>query len=113
MPQGNSRRDGVFGTAQVRHLPGTVSSNQGPQSKFDISDTSQSCPKHCFNQYDMYPVSSAVNRTLPKLRLREKNSDLLDWPEWSGMFLSTVNRSTISDNEKMTHLKTVLTGSAK
>ena len=29
------------------------------------------------------------------------------------MFLSTVDRSTISDDEKMTHLKTLLTGPAK
>ena len=61
----------------------------------------------------MYPVSSAVNRTLPKLKLREYNGDPLDWPEWSGMFLSTVDRSTVSNDEKMTHLKTLLTGPAK
>ena len=58
----------------------------------------------------MYPVRFAVNRTLPKLKLREYNHDPLDWTEWSGMFLSTVNRSTMSDDEKMTHLKTLLTG---
>ena len=50
MSQGNSRRDGVFGSAPVRHLPGTVRSNQGQHSKFEISDTSQSSPKHSFNQ---------------------------------------------------------------
>ena len=112
MSQGNSRRDGVFGSAPVRQLPGPVSSNQGQHSKFKISDTSQSSPKHGFNQHDMYPVSSAVIRTLPKLKLREYNGDPLDWPEWSGMFLSTVDRSTISNDEKMTHLKT-LTGPAQ
>ena len=113
MSQGNSRRDGVFSSAPVRQLPGPVSSNEGQHSKFEISDTSQSSPKHGFNQYDMYPLSSAVNRTLPKLKLREYNGDSLEWPEWSGMFLSTVDRSTISDAEKMTHLKTLLTGPAK
>ena len=60
----------------------------------------------------MYPVISAVNRTLPKLRLREYSGDPLDWPEWSGMFLSTVDRSTISDDKKHC-LKTLLTGPAK
>ena len=60
----------------------------------------------------MYPASSAVNRTLPRLKLREYNGDPLDWPEWSGMFLSTVDHSTISDDEKMTLLKTLLTGPA-
>ena len=32
-------RDAVFGSAAVRHLPRTVSSNQGQYSKFEISDT--------------------------------------------------------------------------
>ena len=113
MSQGNSRKDGVFGSAPVRQLPGPVSSNQGQYSKFKISETSQSSPKHGFNQYDMCPVSSAVNRTLPKLKLREYNGDPLDWPEWSGMFLSRVDRSTISNDKKMKHLKTLLTGPAK
>ena len=113
MSQGNSRRDGVFCSAPVGHLPGTASSNQGNHSKFQISDTSQSSPEHGFNQYDMYPVSSSVNCTLPILKLREYNGEPLDWPEASGMFLSTVDRSTISDDEKMTHLKTLLTGPVK
>ena len=113
MSQGNSRRDGVCGSAPVRHLPGTAMSNQGQHNKFEISDTSQSGPKHSFNQYDMYPVSSSVNRTLPQLKSRENNIDPLDWPEWNGMFLSTVDRSTVSDDEEMTHLKTLLTRPAK
>ena len=61
----------------------------------------------------MYPVSSAVNRTLPKHKLREYNDDPVNWPRWSGIFLSTVDRSTLSDDEKMTHSKTLLTGPAK
>ena len=61
----------------------------------------------------MYLVSSAVNRTLPKFKLEEYNGDPLDCPEWNGMFLSAVDGSTISDDEKMTHLKTLLTGPAK
>ena len=40
MSQGNSRKDGVFGSAPVRQLSGPVSSNQGQHSKFEISDTS-------------------------------------------------------------------------
>ena len=90
MSQKNSRKDGVLGSAPVRHPPGTVSSNQGQHSKFEISDTSQSSPKHGFNQYEMDPVSSSVTRTLPKLKLREYSGDPLDWAEWSSMFLSTV-----------------------
>ena len=50
---------------------------------------------------------------MPKLKLRENIGDHLDWPEWSGMFLSTVDRSTVSDDEEVTHLKVLLTGPAK
>ena len=113
MSEGNSRRDGVFGSAPVRYLPGTVTLNQGQHSKFEISDTSQSSPKHGLNQYVMYPVSSSVNRTLTKYKLREYNGDTLDWPEWSGMFLSTVDRCTVSNDEKITQLKMLLSGPAK
>ena len=100
MSQVKSRRDGVFGSASFRHLPGTVTSNQEQHSKFEISDTSQSSPKKGFNQNDIFPKSSAVNCALRKLELRENNGDPIDWPERSGMFLSTVDRSTISDDKK-------------
>ena len=111
--QGNPRRDGFFGCSPVRQFQGTVSSNQRQFSKFAISNFSVSNPKHGFNQYGIYPVTSAVNRTLPKLKLKEYNGDPLDRKEWSGMFLPTVNRSTISDDKRMTHLKTLLTGPAR
>ena len=71
MSQRNSRRSGVFGSALVRYLPVTVSSNKGQHRNIEISDTSQSSLKHDFNQYDIYAVSSAVNCTFPKLKLRE------------------------------------------
>ena len=105
MPQGNLRRDGVFDSASVRQLPGNVSSNQGHHSKFEISDNLQSSLIHGIFQYDMYPVCSAANCTLPKLKLRVYSRDPLDWPEWSGMFLSADDCSTISEDKKMTQLK--------
>ena len=56
----------------------------------------------------MYPLSFAVNRTLQKPKLGEYNGDPLDWSEWSGMFLLTVDRNTISDENE-----TLLTEPAK
>ena len=70
MSQGKSWRAGVFGSAPVRHFPVTVSSNRGQYSKFWISDTSQSGPKHGFNETDMYTVDSAVNCILPNFNLK-------------------------------------------
>ena len=52
-------------------------------------------------------------RSLPKLKLREFAGDPLEWPEWSGMFQSTAGRSSLSNDEKMSHLKTLLTGAAR
>ena len=37
----------------------------------------------------------------------------LEWPEWSSMFIATVGKRMIPDSEKMTYLKTLLTGKAK
>ena len=52
-------------------------------------------------------------RLVPKLKLREFAGDPLEWPEWSGMFQSTVGRSALSNNEKMRSLKALLTGAAR
>ena len=43
---------------------------------------------------------------LPKLKLSS-------WPEWSSMFKATVHHRDIPDSEKMSNLKTLLTGKAK
>ena len=77
-----------------------MSSNKGQHSNFEISVTSQSNLKDGFSESDMYPVSSGVNCALPKLNSKEFNGDPLDWPEWSCKFLSTIDRSTISDDKK-------------
>ena len=51
--------------------------------------------------------------SLPKLRLNNFDGNPLEWPEWSSMFIATVDKRTIPDSEKMSHLKTLLTGKAK
>ena len=51
--------------------------------------------------------------SLPKLRLNNFDGNPLEWPEWSRMFIATVDKHTIPDSEKMSHLKTLLTGKAK
>ena len=37
----------------------------------------------------------------------------LEWPEWASMFIATVDQRPIPDSEKMSHLKTLLTGKAR
>ena len=50
---------------------------------------------------------------LPKLKLSSFDGNPLELPEWSNMFKATVHHRDIPDSEKMSHLKTLLTGKAK
>ena len=50
---------------------------------------------------------------LPKLKLSSFDGNPIAWPEWSNMFKATVHHRDIPDSEKMSHLKTLLTGKAK
>ena len=64
-----------------------------------------------YSGYGLPPVTT--HRGLPKLKLREFDGNPLDWPEWSGMFSATVDSSSINNDEKMSHMKTLLTGKVK
>ena len=74
-----------------------------------FSQISSSCKSPTFS---IAPTASS-QRSLPKLKLREFDGNTLDWPEWSGMFLATVDSSNISKDEKMKHLKILLVGKVK
>ena len=51
--------------------------------------------------------------SLPKLRLNNFDGNPLEWLEWSSMSIATIDKRMIPDSEKMSHLKTLLTGKAK
>ena len=46
----------------------------------------------------------------PKLKLSVLDRNNLGRPEWCSMFVATLYRRHIADSEKMSHLKTLLTG---
>ena len=46
------------------------------------------------------------------MKLNNFDRNPLEWTEWSSMFITTVDKRTIPDSEKMSHLKTLLTGKA-
>ena len=50
---------------------------------------------------------------LPKLKLAEFSGDPMEWPEWSGLFMSTVHAANIDASLKINHLKTLVTGKAR
>ena len=57
-----------------------------------------------------YNTGLSGNSNLPKLKLNNFDGNPLEWPEWSSMFIATVNLQPIPDSAKMSHLKTLLTG---
>ena len=56
----------------------------------------------------MYAGSSSR----PELKLNNFDGNPLEWPEWSSLFIATVDQRPIPDSEMMSHLKTLLTGQA-
>ena len=50
---------------------------------------------------------------LPESKLSQYNDDHLHWHDWFGQFVSAVDSSRLSDDVKLTYLKTLVTGKAK
>ena len=50
---------------------------------------------------------------LPEWKLSQYNVDPLHWHEWFGQFVSAVDSARMSDDVKLTYLKTLVTGKAK
>ena len=60
-----------------------------------------------------YNTGYSGSSSLPKLKLNNFDGNPLEWPEWSSMSIATVDQRPIPDSEKMSHLKTLLTGKAR
>ena len=60
-----------------------------------------------------YNSAYAGSSSLPKLKLNNFDENPLEWPEWASMFIARVDQRPIPDSEKMSHLKTLLTGKAR
>ena len=50
---------------------------------------------------------------LPEWKLTQFDGNPLNWHEWFGQFISTVDSAILSDDEKLTYLKTLVVGKAK
>ena len=48
-----------------------------------------------------------------QLKLNNFDGNPLKWPEWSSVFIAKKDQRPIPDSEKMSHLKTLLTGKAR
>ena len=58
-------------------------------------------------------TTSKKNDPLPEWKLAELNGDPLKWHEWYGQFKSAIDSQSLTDDVKLTYLKTLVTGKAK
>ena len=58
-------------------------------------------------------ITSKRNDPLPEWKLAEFNGDPLKWHEWYGQFKSAIDSQPLTDDVKLTYLKTLVTGKAK
>ena len=58
-------------------------------------------------------ITSKKNDPLPEWKLSEFNGDPLNWHEWYGQFKSAIDLQSLTDDVKLTYLKTLVTGKAK
>ena len=58
-------------------------------------------------------ITSKKNDPLPEWKLAEFNGDPLKWQEWYGQFKSAIDSQSLTDDVKLSYLKTLVTGKAK
>ena len=78
----------------------TVMPAQPTQNSFSIQDLAQL-------------LASSKRDHLPEWKLSQFNGDPLLWHEWYGQFKSAIDSSPLTDDVKLTYLKTLVSGKAK
>ena len=58
-------------------------------------------------------LTRKMNDPLPEWKLSQYNGDPLQWHEWYGQFKSAIDSQSLTDDVKLTYLKTLVTGKAK
>ena len=58
-------------------------------------------------------LASSIKDHLPEWKLSQYSGDPLQWHEWFGQFKSAIGSAPLSDEVKLTYLKTLVTGKAK
>ena len=92
------------------YLGPTPSSWSGPQ-------VSATAPSIADNASLIKEVADAITSKridpLPEWKLAQYNGDPLQWHEWYGHFKSATDSQSLTDDVKLTYLKTLVTGKAK
>ena len=58
-------------------------------------------------------LASTKKDHLPEWKLAQYNGDPIQWHEWFGQFRSAIDSAPLTDDVKLTYLKTLVTGKAK
>ena len=58
-------------------------------------------------------ITSKKNDSMPEWKLAQYNGDPLQWHEWYSQFKSAIDSQSLTDDVKLTYLKTLFTGKAK
>ena len=73
----------------------------------------QPSPTH-FGLHEVAQLLASTKKDhLPEWKLSEYNGDPIRWHEWFGQFKSAIDSAQLSDDVKLTYLKTLVTGKAK
>ena len=100
-----------------------ATSPTAPQQNITVSSHSTSAPEATGTSYFgtqrvfVQDLAKALKFSrkdpLPEWKLARYDGDPLMWHEWYGQFRSAVDMSPLSDDVKLTYLKTLVTGKAK
>ena len=82
-----------------------------------VPGSSFTLPQPSVNSFTMQDLAQVLSSTkkdhLPEWKLAQFNGDPLQWHEWFGQFKSAIDSSPLTDDVKLTYLKTLVTGKAK
>ena len=105
-------------------VPTPVPTNVQPSSSFPSATAAPFIPSGSsavlqpstthFSLQDVAQLLASTKKdNLPEWKLSEYNGDPIHWHEWFGQFKSAMDSAQLSDDVKLTYLKTLVTGKAK
>ena len=94
----------------VKTFPSVTAPPFVPASSFTL-------PQPSVNSFTLQDLAQLLSSTkkdhLPEWKLAQFNGDPLQWHEWFGQFKSAIDSSSLTDDVKLTYLKTLVTGKTK
>ena len=90
-------------------FPSVTAPSFVPASSFTLPQPSG----NSFTMQDLAQLLSSTKKDhLPEWKLAQFNGDPLQWHDWFGQFKSAIDSSPLTDDVKLTYLKTLVTGKA-